>query len=137
MQLLRKLDPLCEAVEGTATDVDNLFSPGADSAIGGVGFGDGIGITATKGKEVDAVLRPGSRDVEHILLDLDEHEGSTLIACEEEEEEQGGVMKGVKEMDIEVTDDEDADAAEQPGPTGSGIKRKRTIRLIIRSRAFL
>jgi myosin heavy chain 9/10/11/14 len=40
----------------------------------------------------------------------------------------------LKEVDIEITDDEDdSDGLEK----GTGLKRKRTIRVIIRSRAFL
>lgn len=48
---------------------------------------------------------------------------------------ESGVMKGVKEVDVEITDDE-SDVEKVEG-TGCGVRRKRTIRLIIRSRAFL
>lgn len=137
---------------------------GADSAIGGVGFGTGsrlgggpgvgtdagfsVGHDTGTGMEMDMemAMQEGEDELEHIYLDLDDdHEGSTLIASSDQ-----GVMQGIKQMDLEITDNEvsdsdaDADVDASPPPhdhlahsAGRGLKRKRTIRLIIRSRAFL
>jgi hypothetical protein len=68
--------------------------------------------------------------VDELVIDFDdddEHEGSTLV---------GGDWSYVKEkeVDIEVTDDEED---ERSGVEACGVKRKRTIRVVIRSRAFL
>lgn len=62
-----------------------------------------------------------------INFDDDEHEGSTLVGGDL------GYMKE-KELDVEVTDDEED---VKDGGEACGVKRKRTIRVIIRSRAFL
>lgn len=68
--------------------------------------------------------------VEEVVLDLDEE--TTLVDGE------AGVMQGIKEMEVEITDDESEQEEDEGANTiGCGIKRKRTIRLIIRSRAFL
>jgi len=124
-----KLDPLREVEEGPATDVD-FISQGAESDGGGsVGLGGDAALARIKagfGGVYDGALQ----DVEQVLLDLDEHEGSTLVDGDE-----AGVMQGVKTMDMEITDDEDSST--EPAQMGGGVKRKRTIRLIIRSRAFL
>lgn len=133
---MRMLGPLCEAEEGTAADGDSI-SPDAESAVDGgcgiTGLGGEAGLTSINagvGRVSDEVFQ----DIEHMLLDLDEHDGSTLVGGDE-----AGVMQGVKTMDMDITDDEDASASASASAnqTGGGVKRKRTIRLIIRSRAFL
>lgn len=64
--------------------------------------------------------------MERVIIDLDdEHDGSTLVGAGEGEGE-----VGEKEIEVDVTDDE---GEEQE----CGVKRKRTIRVVIRSRAFL
>lgn len=113
---------------------------GADSAVGGVGLGHGT--RPGTGVEAHFVVGTGAggREVEHVYLDLDEdhdeHEGTTLIAGSDE-----GIMQGIKQMDVEITDNEasdsDGEAHDRDPDFSCGIKRKRTIRLIIRSRAFL
>lgn len=67
--------------------------------------------------------------IEEVVVDLDED--TTLVDGE------AGIMKGIKEMEVEVTDDESDTEDADADNNGCGIKRKRTIRLIIRSRAFL
>jgi myosin protein heavy chain len=62
-------------------------------------------------------------------LDLDDDGASTLVGNETG-------MFGEKEIDMEVTDSEGEGEIESPAEE-CGVKRKRTIRVIIRSRAFL
>ena len=69
-------------------------------------------------------------------LDLVErHEGEERYVIDLDDDEHTLVGEvGEKEIDVDVTDDE-ASEVEQEGECG--IKRKRTIRVVIRSRAFL
>jgi myosin protein heavy chain len=72
---------------------------------------------------LDLVREKDGGVLERVVIDLDdEHDGSTLIGAEGE--------VGEKEIEVDVTDDE---GEEQE----CGLKRKRTIRVVIRSRAFL
>ncbi|KAI8938487.1 hypothetical protein NX059_004379 [Plenodomus lindquistii] len=86
-------------------------------------------------------------ELEHIYLDLDddgdEHEGTTLIETSDLTTKTG-IMQGIKQVDLEISDDDDdgetsdlEPADKDPDFLPGGLKRKRTIRLIIRSRAFL
>jgi myosin protein heavy chain len=59
-------------------------------------------------------------ELERVILDLDEDVG----------------MQGVKEVDMDITDDE-SEAGDDGDSAVGGINRKRTIRVVIRSRAFL
>lgn len=69
-----------------------------------------------------------AKHIEKVFLDLDSDGASTLVGGEPD-------MVGEKEIEMEVTDSEgEQEQVEQDGP---GIKRKRTIRVIIRSRAFI
>ncbi|KAL6711588.1 hypothetical protein ACN47E_004522 [Coniothyrium glycines] len=73
----------------------------------------------------------GSATFEEVVhVDLDE--GSTLVG-----EESAEFLQGVKKVDVEVTDDDSEDGDVGGSGDECGVKRKRTIRLIIRSRAFL
>ena len=65
-------------------------------------------------------------DLERVVLDLDD-EGAG-------HRELG--MQGVREVDMDFTDDE-SEAGDDGDSAVGGIKRKRTIRVVIRSRAFL
>jgi hypothetical protein len=60
-------------------------------------------------------------EVERVVLDLDED---------------AGTMQGVKEVDMDITDDE-SEAGDDGDSAVGGIKRKKTVRVVIRSRAFL
>jgi hypothetical protein len=68
--------------------------------------------------------------VEKVFLDLDDDGASTLVGHET------NGMFGEKEIDMEVTDSDGDGDVESPAEE-CGVKRKRTIRVIIRSRAFL
>ncbi|KAF2847399.1 hypothetical protein T440DRAFT_520969 [Plenodomus tracheiphilus IPT5] len=147
------LDPLREEEEGLAA-VDGSFGllkpsvsnvsniSGADSAVAGVGIDHGTALGVRPGTEAERGFGAGTGagagndELEHVYLDLDEHDGSTLIAGSD-----SGVMQGIKQVDVEITDDEaedsDGEAEDKDPDFGCGVKRKRTIRLIIRSRAFL
>lgn len=73
-----------------------------------------------------AVVAKKECEVEHIervYLDLDDG-ASTLV---------GGEF-GEKEVDMEVSESEEENEQQEGG---CGVRRKRTIRVIIRSRAFL
>jgi myosin protein heavy chain len=70
--------------------------------------------------------------LERVVLDLDED--STLMGGDRDIGL--GRMQGVKEMDVEFTDDE-SEAGDEGDSAVGGIKRKRTVRVVIRSRAFL
>jgi hypothetical protein len=73
----------------------------------------------------------GQEYMERVVLDLDEDDGaSTLVGHEHE-----NGMYGEKEVEMEVDDSEDEEDGRDGGDCG--VKRKRTIRVIIRSRAFL
>lgn len=71
----------------------------------------------------------GSATIEEVHIDLDED--TTLVDGE------SGSMKGVKKMDVEISDEESESEDAVNSGNDCGVKRKRTIRLIIRSRAFL
>jgi hypothetical protein len=64
-------------------------------------------------------------ELERVILDLDEDAGSRDVG-----------MQGVKEVDMDITDDE-SEAGDDGDSAVGGIKRKKTIRVVIRSRAFL
>lgn len=64
------------------------------------------------------------KGVDEVHIDLDDE--GTLV---------GDGEQGIKEVDVEITDDE-SDPDERVDE-GCDLKRKRTIRVIIRSRAFL
>ena len=82
-----------------------------------------------------AVVNDGNGNiVEEVELDSDEY--ASLADAVGNHAAQDGADRADK-MDFEITDDEGS----QPGDDGDsavgGIKRKRTIRVVIRSRAFL
>lgn len=64
----------------------------------------------------------GGMGLEKVLIDLDDNDAETLVGASE---------VGEKEVDVDVTDSEEEENDE------CGVKRKRTIRVVIRSRAFL
>lgn len=97
-----KLNPTIEEEEGSAADVVSSFLKEQR----GVDYGD------------------------EVVLDLDDHEGSTLVGAET------SYIKE-KEIDVDITDSEDNADDEDLAGEGCGVKRRRTIRVIIRSRAFL
>lgn len=68
--------------------------------------------------------------IERVYLDLDDDGASTLIGNET------SGMFGQKEIDMEVTDDESVNG-DDDRDEACRLKRKRTIRVVIRSRAFL
>jgi len=64
--------------------------------------------------------------IERVYVDLDDDDGSTLVGVGE---------VGEKEVEVDITDDE---GEGRDGDGGGGrVKRRRTIRVVIRSRAFL
>jgi hypothetical protein len=63
--------------------------------------------------------------IERVYLDLDDDGASTLVGAEVGEKE--------VDMEIEESEDEEEVGLQDEG----GLQRKRTIRVIIRSRAFL
>ncbi|KAG9193816.1 hypothetical protein G6011_03851 [Alternaria panax] len=68
-------------------------------------------------------------------VELGEEEFSSLVKVLGDDK-----SPDVEEMDVEITDDEDESKAGDDGDSavgGVGIKRKRTVRVVIRSRAFL
>jgi hypothetical protein len=70
--------------------------------------------------------------IEKVVINLDDDVddgASTLV----------GLEYGDKEIDMEVTDSEDEEQDQEQAQSleDCGVKRKRTIRVIIRSRAFL
>ena len=69
---------------------------------------------------------------DHEFLDEVEDDNETLVEVD-------GELYKEKEVEIEVSDSEpESDAESDAGPQdGCGIKRKRTIRVVIRSRAFI
>lgn len=79
-----------------------------------------------EGAEVAEQFRFSGGDLEEVHIDLDDE--GTLV---------GEGDQGVKEVDIEITDDESG--SDHQGAEGDrcGVKRRRTIRVVIRSRAFL
>jgi len=70
-------------------------------------------------------------------LDLVErHEGEEKYVIDLDDDEHTLVGEvGEKEIDVDITDDEASEEEDKEGECG--IKRKRTIRVVIRSRAFL
>lgn len=122
-----KLDPNSEEVEDLVSAVEFPYTtiPGEER---------GRHLQRILEEEEESVRekaeKEGAQHIEEVVyLDLDDG-ASTLVGHE----------VGEKEIEMEVDDDDDevvngdADGAEQ---AESGIKRKRTIRVIIRSRAFL
>jgi hypothetical protein len=69
--------------------------------------------------------KSGAVEVERVVLDLDEDAGTRHVG-----------MQGVKEVDMDITDDE-SEAGDDGDSAVGGIKRKKTVRVVIRSRAFL
>jgi hypothetical protein len=109
-----KLDPTPEEEEDLTTDVVLMESAEEQNKSGG---------------------SPHVEFIEKVVINLDDDVddgASTLI---------GGLEYGDKEIDMEVTDSEGEGDQEQgqgiPPEGDCGVKRKRTIRVIIRSRAFL
>jgi hypothetical protein len=78
-------------------------------------------VVANEDKETDHK----AEHIERVYLDLDDG-ASTLVGGE----------YGEKEVDMEVSDSE-AEEQEEEVQEANGLRRKRTIRVIIRSRAFL
>jgi hypothetical protein len=66
---------------------------------------------------------------------LGEEEYSSLARALGNKDAAGGMYDG-EEMDIEISDDESKVGDDGDSAVG-GIKRKRTVRVVIRSRAFL
>ena len=94
-------------------------------------------------EEVDSVLEKDSV-LEQAFLEEEADEEFPDIAEEEEDDmetlvEIDGELYKEKEVEIEVSDSEaGSDAESDAGPQdGCGVKRKRTIRVVIRSRAFI
>jgi hypothetical protein len=96
-------------------------------------------------EEVDSVLEKDSV-LEQAFLEEEVDEEFPDIVVEEEEEDDNETLVEVdgelykeKEVEIEVSDSEaGSDAESDAGPQdGCGVKRKRTIRVVIRSRAFI
>jgi hypothetical protein len=105
-----KLDPHAEEEEDLATAVVNNYGSGSE--------------LYRKDSTIEQDL------VEKVYLDLDEDDGaSTLVGHEHD----SGAY-GEKEVEMEV---DDSDEESRTGEEECGVKRKRTIRVIIRSRAFL
>ena len=69
--------------------------------------------------------KSGVVELDRVVLDLDEDAGHRELG-----------MQGIKEVDMDITDDE-SEAGDDGDSAVGGIKRKKTIRVIIRSRAFL
>lgn len=118
-----QLDPMIVEEEGLTTLLE-------DAVLGAMGTGK---------KDVGGI---GAEHIEEVVINLDDDDGSTLVGAA------GDV--GQKEIEMEVDDNEDdgdddvdsvidldADLPQKSNADGTGIKRKRTIRVIIRSRAFL
>ena len=81
-----------------------------------------------------AVVNDGNGNVvEEVELDPDEY--ASLANAVGNHPAEDGVDRADK-MDFEITDDE-SQAGDDGDSAVSGIKRRRTIRVIIRSRAFL
>jgi myosin protein heavy chain len=83
-----------------------------------------LSIVGEELSKVDSLVDHHAYERERVVVDLDDDDGSTLV---------GGEV-GEKEVDVDVTDDE---LESGDGGEGCGVKRKRTIRVVIRSRAFL
>lgn len=84
-------------------------------------------------KDEDEVMMVPEHVEEVVHIDLDD--GCTLVEGEEQ---------GVKEVDIEVDDDHDGEEERAETTVDGvdsgidcGVRRKRTVRVVIRSRAFL
>jgi hypothetical protein len=115
-----KLDPTAEEEEDPATDV------------GAINYLQGGHVEKRKDSSVEFMRKDSSVEfVEKVFLDLDDDGASTLVGHDHET-----AMFGEKEIDMEVTDSEGEGEVESPAEE-CGVKRKRTIRVIIRSRAFL
>lgn len=99
----------------------------------GVGLLDDI-------EEVDSVLEKDSV-LEQAFLDEETYESYPSIEEDDNETlvEVDGELYKEKEVEIEVSDSEpESDVESLAGPQdGCGVKRKRTIRVVIRSRAFI
>jgi hypothetical protein len=128
--MMRKLSPLTEVEEGEAARVVDFFpfvnnfssSLSSHSGIGGFPSARVKALEHNLCADADADADAG---VERVEMDLDD-----------EDDKEMGRMQGVKHVDIEVTDDE-SEAGDDGDSAVGGIKRKRTIRVVIRSRAFL
>jgi hypothetical protein len=116
-----KLDPTPEEEEDLTTDVVLMVDKRKDSSVAVEHMTD-----KRKDSSVDAI-----EHIDKVILNLDDDDGaSTLVG-----HEPSTGMFGEKEIDMEVEDsgNEETDQADEH----NGVKRKRTIRVIIRSRAFL
>ena len=93
-------------------------------------------------EEVDSVLEKGSVLEQAFLEEEADEEFPDIVEEEDDNEtlvEVDGELYKEKEVEIEVSDSEaGSDAESDAGPQdGCGVKRKRTIRVVIRSRAFI
>lgn len=69
-------------------------------------------------------------------MELDSDEFASLANAIGNHPTEDGADRADK-MDFEITDDEGSQAGDEGDSAVGGIKRKRTIRVVIRSRAFL
>lgn len=93
-------------------------------------------------EEVDSVLEKGSVLEQAFLEEEADEEFPDIVEEDDDNEtlvEVDGELYKEKEVEIEVSDSEaGSDAESDAGPQdGCGVKRKRTIRVVIRSRAFI
>jgi myosin protein heavy chain len=93
-------------------------------------------------EEVDSVLEKDSVLEQAFLEEEADEEFPDIVEEEDDNEtlvEVDGELYKEKEVEIEVSDSEaGSDAESDAGPQdGCGVKRKRTIRVVIRSRAFI
>ena len=93
-------------------------------------------------EEVDSILEKGSVLEQAFLEEEADEEFPDIVEEEDDNEtlvEVDGELYKEKEVEIEVSDSEaGSDAESDAGPQdGCGVKRKRTIRVVIRSRAFI
>lgn len=108
------------------------------------------GLTALLESAVHDGMRTGKKAVrtehiEEVIINLDDDDGSTLVGAAgdigqkeiEMEVNDNYEEDGLADGDVDSVIDLDADPPFKSNADGTGIKRKRTIRVIIRSRAFL
>ncbi|OSS49448.1 hypothetical protein B5807_05474 [Epicoccum nigrum] len=92
-------------------------------------------------EEVDSVLEKDSVLEQAFLEEEADKEFPDIVEEDDNETlvEVDGELYKEKEVEIEVSDSEaGSDAESDAGPQdGCGVKRKRTIRVVIRSRAFI
>jgi myosin protein heavy chain len=92
-------------------------------------------------KEEEENETAADEDINHNDHDNDEDdEAMTLVGIELKEGEEVKLREGDVIKEIEVSDDDDDESVDerlQRMDSGCGVKRRRTIRVVIRSRAFL